>query len=614
MCGIVGYVGQRPAAPLLLEGLQRLEYRGYDSAGIVLVDPRRGLIVEKRAGKLSVLSEALVKGLPDSRIGMGHTRWATHGAVTSDNAHPHVDCHSRLAIVHNGIVENYLELKRELVERGHVFRSQTDSEVLAHLVEEGRDQGLSLLEAVRQAVQRIQGSHALLALARDDSQRLVAARLGHAGGLVVGYAQGEMFVASDLPAVLPHTQRIAYLESREIVEITPQGATYFNLQGQQLPRSPQSIGYDPLSVVKGGYKHFMLKEIMEQPEVVAHALQGRVDFSEGTVKLEEFPWTARAVRSLRRVFLVGCGTSYHAALVGRYYMEELAGLPAEVETASEFRYRGAYLDGHTLVVAVGQSGETADTLAAMEEARSKGALVFNLCNVEGSQATRLAGGTLYLRAGLEVGVASTKTFLASLSSLYLLAIYLGRLRDTSGSGDWRQRLNDLVPVPHMLGDLLAQLGQMETLAKQVYRQDHFLYLGRGLHFPIALEGALKLKEISYIHAEGYPAGEMKHGPIALLENGMPVVAIAPRCKLYGKMLSNIEEAKARGATVIAVGSNGDKELAEKVDHVVHVPEVSAWLSPLMMTVPLQLLAYHVAVLRGCDVDQPRNLAKSVTVE
>ncbi|MBI2866233.1 MAG: glutamine--fructose-6-phosphate transaminase (isomerizing) [Chloroflexi bacterium] len=614
MCGIVGYVGHRSAANILLDALNRLQYRGYDSCGIVLVGPDDGLIVEKKAGKLAALTEALGKGFPESLIGIGHTRWATHGAVTDDNAHPHLDCEGHIAVVHNGIVENYLELKRELVARGHTFRSQTDSEVLSHLIEEGRKEGQDLHQALCRALRRVQGSHALLVMDGRQPGHLAAARIGYAGGLVVGYGEAEMYIASDLPALLPYTRRAAYLESGETAEITPHSATFFDLDGKRLDREPRSLAYDPVTVAKGGYRHFMLKEIWEQPEVLTHALQGRVDFDRADLTLEDFPWSPEEIRSLRRVFLVGCGTSYHAALVGRYYMENLAGLPAEVETASEFRYRGAFLGPQTLVVAIGQSGETADTLAAMEGARNRGAPVLALCNVEGSQATRLAQATIYLRAGLEVGVASTKTFMASLATLYLLALYLGKLRSTLGTGEWRARLLDLVPVPHALGDMLAHLGSIEGLAGQFHRQGHFLYLGRGIHYPIALEGALKLKEISYIHAEGYPAGEMKHGPIALIEGGMPVMALAPRTGLYGKMVSNMEEAKARGATVIAVATEGDRELAEKMDHVIYIPQVSPWLTPLLAVVPLQLLAYHLAVLRGCDVDQPRNLAKSVTVE
>ena len=615
MCGIVGYVGQRPAAPLLLEGLQRLEYRGYDSSGIAVLSPRGEIAVHKAVGKLSALHASVQGRLPSGTVGIGHTRWATHGKPSVLNAHPHFDCAHELVVIHNGIVENYMALKAELEKSGHAFRSETDTEVVPHLIEAGLRSGLDMASAVRQAAARLQGAHAIMVLGKASPGELVAVRTGNAGGVVVGYGDGEMFVSSDLPALLPHTRKVVYLASREMAVVTRDGARYASLDGAPLAKSPQVLAMDPISAAKGSYKHFMLKEIMEQPTAITDALRGRVDFGRGQVALSELPFTRRDVLALRRVVITGCGTSLHAALGGRYLMESLAGLPAEADCASEWRYRLPYLDAHTLVVSITQSGETADTLAAMEAAGAGGARQVVICNGEGSQATRLAEGTLLLRAGPEIGVASTKTFTSSLTALALLAAYLGQVRGSASSEALRGLVDDLARTPKLIGSVLEQAGAVQRLADLYFRREHFLYLGRGVTYPVALEGALKLKEISYIHAEGYPAGEMKHGPIALIDEHMPIVAVALQgSPVYEKMLANIQEVKARGGQVIAVAVEGDDGARKLADHTITIPQAGAFVQAILAVVPLQLFAYHIAVRRGCDVDQPRNLAKSVTVE
>jgi len=614
MCGIVGYVGGREAAPVLLEGLRRLEYRGYDSAGLAVLEEDGRLAVHKRAGKLEELARTIEGAWPRGNIGIGHTRWATHGRPTDANAHPVADCSGQVLVVHNGIIENYRPLKEALQQRGHRFRSETDTEVIAHLVEEGLGRGEPLPQATRQAVGLLQGANAVLVMARQWPQGLVAARLGNAGGVVVGLGQQECLVASDLPALLPYTRRVLFLAGGEMAEVTRQGACLSTLAGEPVARPPVEVPYDPLSVAKGPYKHFMLKEMMEQPECVLDSLRGRVDFEAMRVELEDVALPQEALSRLRRVVLVGMGTSYHAALVGRHYMEAIARLPAEAENASEFRYRDPLVGPETLVVAVTQSGETVDTLAAMEEARRKGALLATVCNVIGSQATRLADAVVYTRCGLEVGVCSTKTFTASLAVLYLLACYLAQARGARGQEALAGLLAPLARLPYLLGELTERAEEYERLAHRFYRYSNFLYLGRGVQFPIALEGALKLKEVSYIHAEGYPAGEMKHGPIALIDQDMPVVAIAVRDPLYDKMRNNLEQVKAREGRLIVLASQGDEELARLADHALSVPEAPPLLLPLLTAVPLQFFAYYIALRRGCDVDQPRNLAKTVTVE
>ena len=614
MCGIMGYVGLRPAAPLLLEGLGRLEYRGYDSAGIAVLDDTGDLRVSKRVGKLNELVLSLEGQAPSGHLGIGHTRWATHGRPSQDNAHPQQDCAGDIVVIHNGIVENYLTLKRELQGAGHRFTSETDTEVIPHLIESHLAEGEDLVAAVRRTIAQIEGAHAIVVMSRREPGALVAARVGNAGGVTVGYGQDEMFVASDLPALLPHTRRVVFLADREVALVRRSGADYWSAAGEVLALEPQTLPYDPVTAAKGVYKHFMLKEIMEQPEAILDTIRGRAQFELPAVELEEVPFSDQELRSLERAVLVGMGTSLHAAMVGRHYFEHIAGLSAEVDNSSEFRYRDPLVGPDTLVVSIGQSGETVDTLAAMSEAGSKGARQVTICNVVGSQATRVAEGAVLTRCGLEIAVASTKTFTSAIAALYLLACHLGRRRDHLDDLQLAGLLDPLARIPHLVGEVLKQDAEFERLAHLFFRQQNFLFLARGIQYPIAMEGALKLKEVSYIHAEGYPAGEMKHGPIALIDQSMPVVAIAVRDGLYDKMLANIEQVKARDGVVIALATEGDTEIAGKADHVIYLPQTSPLLMPILAAVPLQLLAYHIALRRGCDVDQPRNLAKTVTVE
>ncbi len=614
MCGIVGYVGSRPAGPILIDGLRRLEYRGYDSAGIAVLDTNGGLSIHKRVGKLETLASSVAGRWPNGHEGIGHTRWATHGKPNEINAHPHTDCTGDVVVIHNGIVENYLELKSELMASGHKFTSDTDTEVIPHLLEHYLGEDNDLPAALRRTVARLEGAHAIVAMSCSEPGTLVAARAGNAGGVVVGYGGGENLLASDLPAILPYTRRVGFLEDREVVRVTAADVSFWNGDGQPLEKQPQEVPYDPVSAAKGAYKHFMLKEIMEQPESMLDTIRGRAQFDAPDVKLEDIPLSKQQLSKIRRVVLVGMGTSLHAAMIGRHYMERIAGIPAEVDNASEYRYRGPIIGTDTLVISVGQSGETVDTLAAMEDARRKGAPQITICNVIGSQATRVADGVVYTRCGLEIGVCSTKTFTASVTALYLLACYLGQARGLIDRERMGELLEPLARVPYLAGEITKRATEYEQLAHQFFRYSNFLYLGRGIQFPVALEGALKLKEVSYIHAEGYPAGEMKHGPIALIDAEMPVIAIAPKDELYDKMMSNIEQVKAREGTVIAVGQEGDEELAAKADHMIYVPQTSSLLSPIFTAIPLQFFAYYIAVRRGCDVDQPRNLAKTVTVE
>jgi glucosamine--fructose-6-phosphate aminotransferase (isomerizing) len=614
VCGIMGYVGLRPAAPVLLEGLGRLEYRGYDSAGIAVLDGTGGLHVSKRVGKLSELVLSLEGQAPSGRLGIGHTRWATHGRPSQDNAHPQQDCSGDIVVIHNGIVENYLSLKRDLQGAGHRFTSETDTEVIPHLIESHLAEGEDLIGAVRRAIAQIEGAHAIVVMSRREPGALVAARVGNAGGVTVGYGHDEMFVASDLPALLPHTRRVVFLADRQVALVRHSGADYWSAAGEVLALEPQTLPYDPVTAAKGVYKHFMLKEIMEQPEGILDTIRGRAQFEPPAVELEEVPFSDQELLSLNRAVLVGMGTSLHAAMVGRHYFEHIAGLSAEVDNSSEFRYRDPLVGPDTLVVSIGQSGETVDTLAAMAEAGSKGAHQVTVCNVVGSQATRAAEGAVLTRCGLEIAVASTKTFTSAIAALYLLACHLGRRRGSLDDLQLAGLLDPLARIPHLVGEVLKQDAEFERLAHLFFRQQNFLFLARGIEYPIAMEGALKLKEVSYIHAEGYPAGEMKHGPIALIDQSMPVVAIAVRDGLYDKMLANIEQVKARDGVVIALATEGDTEIAGKADHVIYLPQTSPLLMPILAAVPLQLLAYHIALRRGCDVDQPRNLAKTVTVE
>ena len=620
MCGIVGYVGQDDAWPIIYEGLKRLEYRGYDSAGIAVVDDTGALHFRKTVGKVSGLDAAILGSAPRGSLGLGHTRWATHGAPSHANAHPHTDCSSRVALVHNGIVENYLELKRRLTASGHVFRSETDTEALSHLVEEGLSLDLSFEEAFLRMGRMVKGSSAITATLQGEDGPICALRLGYAGGIVVAHHEGQGIVASDLPALLPvlehgsGTPSVGFLEGGEMAVVSRDGVRYFDLDGNPIVKQPRRVSRDDVLVDKGGYRHFMLKEIMDQPQAMTAALRDRADFANGRVELPGFPLPPSAIGALERVVLIGCGTSLHAAQVGRHYIERLAGIPAEAERASEFRYRDPLIGPRTLVVSIGQSGETADTVAAMHLAREKGATLVTICNAEESQAARVADGALYMRAGLEVGVASTKTFISSLTILHLLAIYLGQARGRLDYAATRCLVEELSRGPGLISDLLAEADSYRELAYRIGHYGNFLFLGRGASAAIASEGALKLKEISYIHAEGYPAGEMKHGPIALIDPGMCTVALAPNDVLRDKTLSNIKEVKARHGVVVAVLTEGDDEAAPEVDYPLFIPEAPELLQPILATVPLQLLSYHIALMRGCDVDQPRNLAKSVTVE
>ena len=614
MCGIIGYAGHREAAPILLDGLANLEYRGYDSAGISVMAPNGDVAVRKASGKLENLVMSLQGALPGGNVGVGHTRWATHGQANNSNAHPLPDCLEEVIVVHNGIVENHLEIKDELMAQGHAFTSETDSEVIPHLIESFLRLGATPEEAVRQAALRLTGAHAAVVMCKREPGKLIAFRIRNAGGLLVGYGENEMLLASDLPAIIPHTRQVAFLSAGEMVSLTGNSASYASLDGSALEKAPQLLSYDPVSIAKGGYKHFMLKEIVEQPQATIATLRGRVSFDTGDVSLEGLNLTDSDIKGINRVIFVAMGTSFNAALVARYMMEQLSGLPSEAENASEFRYRDPILDSRTLVVSIGQSGETADTLSAMEEASGKGARLITVCNSEGSQATRLAEGCIYLRAGPEIGVASTKTFTCSLEALYLLAAYVGRRRGFLSQAALGEALKDLARLPDLLSDLVSNQEPYIALAERYQDKSHFLYMGRGPNYPVALEGALKLKEIAYTHAEGCSAGEIKHGPIALVDQDMPVVAIAPRDGLRDKMLNSIFEVKARGGIVIALATEGDEEIANIADHVLYIPPLAPLLTPILASVPLQLLAFHMAVKRGCDIDRPRNLAKSVTVE
>ena len=610
MCGIVGYVGHRDAVSFILPGLRRLEYRGYDSAGIATVS-RMSLDVRKTTGKIADLEALLASDRPKGTLGVGHTRWATHGRPSDANAHPHLDCQSQLAVVHNGIIENYRELRKALAADGHRFRSQTDTEVIAHLIERHRSNGLAA--AVLRAAPDLRGAFAVACIASDAPNTLVAFRRG-SSPLVIGFGRGEMFVASDIPALLGQTREILVLDEGELAVVTPDGITLRTLDGVPIRRQPTTVPWDGEAAEKSGHPHFMLKEIFEQPEAVRNTMRERLDPEGPDIQIPELGLKDRELAGLNRLCFVACGTSWHAGLVGKYLVEALARLPVEVDIASEFRYRRPVVDSRVLTVPISQSGETADTLAALREARDHGSRAVAICNVVGSSLAREADGVVYTRAGIEIGVASTKAFTAQLVAVTLLALKLGLARDFADPALVRQLVKGLWELPDLLSVVLEQSDAIRRIAERFVDRDHFLYLGRGLHFPLALEGALKLKEISYIHAEGYPAGEMKHGPIALIDERMPVVAIAPQGPTYEKMTSNIEEVKARDGIVIAVATAGDDQIGAKADIVIPIPSSLEWLQPVLVALPLQLLAYHLGVLRGCDVDQPRNLAKSVTVE
>jgi len=613
MCGIVGYIGHRDPVTILVEGLRRLEYRGYDSAGVAVLDDGGKIAIRRASGKLRDLESVIADDPLTGTYGLGHTRWATHGRPTEENAHPHRDCTGKIVVIHNGIIENYLELKRELEAAGHRFVTETDTEVVAHAIEEEmKSNGTDLPAAFRKVLPRLSGIYALVAISADSPKTMVAARLGPP--LVVGLGQDEFFVASDIPAILHHTKDMIFLDDREMVVVRPDGPSFMDLSGEAITKSPSRIPWDPIMAEKGGYKHFMLKEIHEQPRAVRDTLVGRVSLESAQVLLDEMNFSDEDLRRVERISIVACGTSWHAGLVGKFLLERLARVPVDVDYASEFRYRKPLIDPQTLPVCISQSGETADTLAALRQAKADGAPTLGICNVRGSMLTREARGTIYTHAGPEIGVASTKAFTSQLVALVLLAIKMARARGTLDDSELSELIGHLYHVPAQMEEYLADEQQIMQLAKRYQHHRDFLYLGRGVNYPIALEGALKLKEISYIHAEGYPAGEMKHGPIALIDEDMPVVAVAPHDGVLEKMLSNIEEVKARSGIVLAVSDRENTTLSAKADSVIIVPRTHDLLAPMLLVLPLQLLAYHIALLRGCDVDQPRNLAKSVTVE
>ncbi|TDI48940.1 MAG: glutamine--fructose-6-phosphate transaminase (isomerizing) [Acidobacteria bacterium] len=613
MCGIVGYIGPQDPVKVIVEGLRRLEYRGYDSAGIAVVGEDCEISIRRASGRLRDLEKVIAARPLAGSYGLGHTRWATHGRPSEENAHPHRDCSGRLVVIHNGIIENYLDLKRDLESKGHKFVTETDTEIVAHAIEEAYKNGAAdLPEAFRRVLPKLSGIYSLVALHADDPQLLVAARQGPP--LVVGVGEGETFVASDITAILMHTKNMIFMEDGEIVVIRSTGPEFTDMQGRPIKKTPTRIPWDPIMVEKGGYKHFMLKEIHEQPRATRDTLLGRVSLESTKVLMEEMALTDGELRGVERAYIVACGTSWHAALVGKFLIERLAGLPVEIDYASEFRYRSPLVDDKTLAIYVSQSGETADTLAALREAKSKGARTLCICNVQGAMMTREAHGTIYTHAGPEIGVASTKTFTSQLVAITLLALKLSQARGKMPDDELLKVVRALYHIPAQMEHFLNDDKPVLELARTFQHHRDFLFLGRGVNYPIALEGALKLKEISYIHAEGYPAGEMKHGPIALIDEEMPVVALIPHDNVYEKMLSNIEEVKARSGIVIAITDAEDPHLEDKADAVIVVPRTHELLSPLLMVLPLQLLSYHIANLRGCDVDQPRNLAKSVTVE
>jgi len=618
MCGIVGYIGPKRVVPLILDGLRRLEYRGYDSAGIAVVGDNGKMEIRRAPGKLRNLEESIRITPLDGVYGIGHTRWATHGRPTEENAHPHRDCTGEIVVVHNGIIENYIELKKQLIAEGHKFQTETDTEIIAHLLEKF-SKNSSLEDAVLKAVKVMSGAYALVALSTKDPQKIVAARLGPP--IVVGLGDNEFFVASDIPAILAHTRSVFFLGDGEVAVLTPQGVRLIDFESRAITRPAQHISWDPIMAEKGGFKHFMQKEIFEQPRAVRDTLLGRISQETGKVFLDEMDITEHEFKNFRDVKIVACGTSWHAGLAGKFMIERLAHMPVEVDYGSEYRYRDPIVDKHSLVIAISQSGETADTLAAEREARQKGAKVLAICNVVGAMLTREANGTIYTHAGPEIGVASTKAFTGQLSALLLTALHLGQVRGKLTSAASQHLMQEVTRLPHKIENILQRDGEIEDLARQLFRHTDFLYLGRGIHYPIALEGALKLKEISYIHAEGYPAGEMKHGPNALIDENLPVVLIATRDESdpasmlrYEKTISNLQEVKARDGIVIAIVTEGDHLARESANHVIEIPSAPDLIAPILEIVPLQMLAYHIAVRRGCDVDQPRNLAKSVTVE
>jgi len=620
MCGIVGYVGNKQVVPLIIDGLRKLEYRGYDSAGIAVVDEDCNLSLRRAEGKLRNLEEAIRLDPLDGTYGIGHTRWATHGRPTEENAHPHRDQSGNVVVVHNGIIENYLTLKERLQAEGHEFRTETDTEVVAHLIGQYVEaEGLKLEIAVRKAVKELRGIFALAIISKNEPDQVIAVREGPP--VVIGLGDGEFFVASDVPPILAHTRDVFFLGDREIAVLSKDSVRVTDFDGNIVEPERQRITWDPIMAEKGGFKHFMLKEIFEQPRAVRDTVQGRVSLDTGKVYLDAMDISEEEFRTVTSIKIAACGTSWHAGLAGKYMLEKLARVPVDVDYASEFRYRDPVLSPNDLLIVISQSGETADTIAALREAKAAGCKVLAICNVEGSMITREADGTILTHAGPEIGVASTKAFTSQMVALYLFALYLGDVRGKLNEAERKKLAQDLAELPLKIEQILNDADSIEELSKDFFRVQDFLYLGRGINFPVALEGALKLKEISYIHAEGYPAGEMKHGPNALIDEKLPVVVINTREEgnagselRYEKTHSNIVEVKARDGVIISVLTEGDTMSSKVSSHLIEVPEASDLLSPIVSIVPLQLLSYHIAVRRGCDVDQPRNLAKSVTVE
>ena len=613
MCGIVGYIGTQNATPIIMNGLKKLEYRGYDSAGIAVLE-NGGIEIRRDAGKLERLSQLVHESPLKGKVGIGHTRWATHGVPNTRNAHPHLGMTGDVVLVHNGIVENFSALRDELESEGIVFQSETDSEVIVHLIERYLSGGSSLTDAVQQALLLLKGAHGIVVLSKNEPDKIIAARIGNAGGVVIGCGKDEMYIASDLPAILEYTREMVFLESRQMAVVSREGLVVMTLDGEEIQPEVHNIPWDPVSAEKGEYRHFMHKEIHEQVRSLTDTIAGRVDFELGSIQLPSLNISPAKVKEIKKIFIIACGTASYAGMVGKVLIERIARIPVEVEIGSEFRYQDPIVDEKTVVLAISQSGETADTLAAMEEGRRKGATLWSIVNAIGSQAMRIADGFISMQVGPEIGVASTKAYTAPLVDLYMLAILLGELRGTIDENQRRQLVDDLRLVPDLAGRCLDQEGEVKRVAESLLEAQSALYLGRGVNMPTAYEGALKLKEISYIHAEGYPAGEMKHGPIALIDPDLPVVVIAPRDPWYEKMFSQIEQVKARGGRVIAVATEGDEQIQGQADLVLSVPETPWMLSPVTTVIPLQLLAYHIAAQRGLDVDQPRNLAKSVTVE
>lgn len=609
MCGIIGYTGKREVAPLLLDGLKRLEYRGYDSAGICVID-RGDLKVVRCKGKLAVLTEKVRATTIRGNCGIGHTRWATHGRPSEENAHPH--SYEGVAVVHNGIIENYLSLKEELSSLGHNFSSETDSEVVCHLVVRFMKEGMSFEEASFETFRKLKGSFAVAIICKDEPGKIIGARLS--SPLVVGIGDGEMFIASDIPAILPYTRRMFFMEDGEIVVLEPFRFSFMDFHGRKIDKQLHEITWSPAMAERGGYRHFMEKEIYEGPEACINAMRGRISEEKGQIYLEEMNIPLKEIRRINRIYIVACGTAWHAGLIGKYLLERFARVPVEVDWGSEFRYRDPVVEKNGLLIAISQSGETADTIAALREGKSKGLRTIGVCNVMESTVARESDGVIYTHTGPEIGVAATKTFIGQVMVMYLICLFLGSKKGVLSPDEIRHFLSEMVKIPGKLREVLGLRGLIKEISKIYAEAKNFLYIARGINFPLALEGALKLKEISYIHAEAYPAGEMKHGPIALIDEHMPVVSLLPKDKTYEKMLSNIEEVRARGGRVIGIGEEGDRIVSEKCEHVIPIPSTLELFKPILMIPPLQLLAYEIACLKGYDVDQPRNLAKSVTVE